>query len=261
MTFPGTYDISYYKGDTLEFRIYPKDSNGNPFPLSQYAGSNGTTKFTIAPARGTTEGAFSGYAKIANEQTYITCAITPIIGSQLTAGSDYVYDVEIARSDSPYDFVYTLLTGNISVSEQVTPIGDISPPSVVENVTVQDESNGEIDITWSAPSSGPQPTAYDLYIIPYDPSFENTQTLSLLVSTLPSVEAFNPTNPTDTSFTFTQTTAISVGLINLPSAPLVPGLGYMFAVVARNDVGSSSPVGNFNVTAGTIDPVIVLGGS
>ncbi len=36
MAFPGTYNINYYKGDTYQFRIYPKDTAGYPFDLSVY---------------------------------------------------------------------------------------------------------------------------------------------------------------------------------------------------------------------------------
>jgi hypothetical protein len=49
MAFPGTYNINYYKGDTYEFRIYPKDAEGNAFPLGDYEGSE---TFTIANVRG-----------------------------------------------------------------------------------------------------------------------------------------------------------------------------------------------------------------
>lgn len=258
MAFPGTYDINYYKGDTLEFRIYPKDSNGDAFPLSQYVSPNGTTRFTIATSRGTTSGVIQGYAQISNDQTHILCAITPANGALMTSGTEYVYDVEIARTDAAYDYVYTLLTGTISVTEQVTPSILISPPNPVENVVI-DSTGTTIDASWSAPGAGATATVYDLYLIPYDPAFENTETLSFLVSQLPNVDPFNPDPENDTSFSFTQTTAIP--LLTLPSTPLIPGLGYIYAIVARNEFGSSTPVGNFNVVEGTIDPVILLGGS
>lgn len=121
MAFPGTYNINYYKGDTFEFRVYPKDSAGDAFPLSQYV--EGTTSFTISSERGTTEGLISGYAQISNDETYILCAITPTNGASMVAGTEYVYDVEISRTDAPYDYIYTLLTGTISVTEQVTQPG------------------------------------------------------------------------------------------------------------------------------------------
>lgn len=36
MTFPATYNINYYLGDTHEFKVYPKDSSGAAFPLATY---------------------------------------------------------------------------------------------------------------------------------------------------------------------------------------------------------------------------------
>jgi hypothetical protein len=122
MAFPGTYNINYYKGDTLEFRIYPKDSSGAVFPLDGYDLENGV-KFTIAESRGS-EGLASqieAFAEIALDRTYISCGIFPAHGNQLDATISYVYDVEISKvgSDSK-DYTYTLLTGTISVRDQVT---------------------------------------------------------------------------------------------------------------------------------------------
>lgn len=122
MAFPGTYNISYYKGDTLEFRIYPKDSSGAIFPLDGYDLLNGA-KFTIAPSRGTdgVSGQVEGSAEIAIDRTYISCAIYPAQGNLLDPTLTYVYDVEISKvgSDSK-DYVYTLLTGSITIKDQVT---------------------------------------------------------------------------------------------------------------------------------------------
>ena len=47
MSFPATYNINYYMGDTFEFRIFPKDASGAPFPLAQYP----NVRFTIAEKR------------------------------------------------------------------------------------------------------------------------------------------------------------------------------------------------------------------
>jgi hypothetical protein len=119
MAFPGTYNIAYYKGDTLEFKIYPKDSAGNQFTLSGYSAPN----FTIAVRRGDAvagdQAKVSAYAEIVNN-TYILCAIRPQDGASLVAGTTYVYDVQISKSVDPYDYTYTLLTGSISVTDQVT---------------------------------------------------------------------------------------------------------------------------------------------
>jgi len=120
MAFPGTYNFSYYRGDTFEFRIYPKNPSGQPFTLTDYS-----VAFTIASSRGDNlpESPVSGYAVIAPDNTYITCAILPDDGLQLNANQNYVYDIEIRDTDAlPYPKVYTLLTGSISVTEQITNI-------------------------------------------------------------------------------------------------------------------------------------------
>lgn len=119
MSFPGTYNFSYYKGDTLEFRVYPKDSSGSAFDLTGY--DNLTSPiFTIATSRGA-ESTTSAYAEIVGSGTsaYILCTIRPEDGDELNAGTQYVYDVEINKTGDNYDFIYTILTGNITVTEQV----------------------------------------------------------------------------------------------------------------------------------------------
>lgn len=117
MAFPGTYNISYYKGDTLEFRVYPKLADGSPYDLTSY-----TVKFSFSTARGSAGIAnyHQASATISNDKTYIQCAIRPDDASHLTAGTTYVYDVEITKSATPYSFVHTVLTGNISVTDQVS---------------------------------------------------------------------------------------------------------------------------------------------
>lgn len=125
MAFPGNYDISYYKGDTLEFRIYPKDASGTVFSLTGYDAA-----FTISTAKGSAgaSSAVSGIAQIVDD-TYLLCVITPTVGDQLVAGTTYVYDVEISNltvDPASYDKVYTLLAGSISITDQVTgaePLG------------------------------------------------------------------------------------------------------------------------------------------
>ena len=120
MAFPGTYNISYYKGDTLEFRVYPKDSAGAAFDLTDYDNASGPL-FTISTARGSAGllDQIQAYAEVSTDNTYILCVIRPEDGDQLDAGTSYVYDVEISKEGSPYDTVNTLLTGTIAVTEQV----------------------------------------------------------------------------------------------------------------------------------------------
>jgi hypothetical protein len=121
MAFPAVFNISYYRGDTYEFRIYPKDASGNPFPLTGYDLTEGV-KFTMSTERG--EGGIGdqleGYAQISSDRSYIDCAILPENGVDMDFSLNYVYDVEISKSATPYPIVITLLTGTISVTEQIT---------------------------------------------------------------------------------------------------------------------------------------------
>jgi hypothetical protein len=116
MAFPGIYNISYYKGDTHEFRVYPKDSSGAIFDLTGY----GNVKFTIANTRGAGSTKVEAFAQISEDKTFLTCAILPGNGALLSSDISYVYDIEISKTSSPYNYVYTLLTGTITVTEQVT---------------------------------------------------------------------------------------------------------------------------------------------
>lgn len=131
MAFPGTYNFRYYKGDTFEFKIYPKTPAGGVFSLSSYDKTNGA-KFVIAEQRGP-----AGYASqvpctaiISDDGTHVTCTIQPSQGSLLDPRVIYTYDVEVSRTDSapasPVTYTYTLVTGSITVTDQVA---GASPPS------------------------------------------------------------------------------------------------------------------------------------
>jgi uncharacterized repeat protein (TIGR02543 family) len=123
MAFPGELNINYYKGDTYEFKVYPQKTDGSIFNLNDY--SNAT--FTIATERGEgPEQRIFGHASIDGSGTYITCAITPENGADMDSDTTYVYDVQIYRQGSnTYDYVFTLLTGSISITDDVTQdIGD-----------------------------------------------------------------------------------------------------------------------------------------
>lgn len=218
MAFPGTYNINYYKGDTFEFRVYPKDAAGGNFPLSQFVSPNGVTKFTIATARGTTSGIIEGYAEISRDQTFILCAITPANGAAMTAGTDYVYDIEISRSSADYDYTYTLLTGSISVTEQVTPPQTLELPNNPTGLTLLGVTTNSISISWTAATTGGEPEGYKLYIIPY-----TTDPLTILA-------ALSAT-PEDT---------VDSSTLNYTFTGLTPSTGYLVGVRAYNDVGDAS---------------------
>jgi hypothetical protein len=121
MAFPAVFNISYYRGDTYEFRIYPKDASGNQFPLTDYDPISGV-KFTMSTQRGEQgiDDQLEGYSRISSDATYIDCAILPLNGIAMDFSQSYVYDVEISKPGTPYDVVTTLLTGTISITEQIT---------------------------------------------------------------------------------------------------------------------------------------------
>jgi hypothetical protein len=120
MAYPATYDIKYYRGDTLEFRVFPKNASGAAFDLSTF----NNAKFTIADARGDGATRLNGFAEIrtdsVNNLSYIVCAILPGLGTQLDPNVQYVYDVEVSKNATPYPYVYTLVTGTISVTDHVS---------------------------------------------------------------------------------------------------------------------------------------------
>ena len=127
MAFPGELNINYYKGDTHEFKVYPQKTDGSIFYLTDY----GNSTFTIAEARGE-EGVALGQIRasaiISTDNTYITCAITPENGALMSADKTYVYDIQVyAQGPNTYDKVFTLLTGSISVTDDVTQ--DIGTPN------------------------------------------------------------------------------------------------------------------------------------
>jgi hypothetical protein len=117
MAFPANFNINYYKGDTFEFRIYPKDASGAVFNLETFT----SVAFTMNLVAGTTSAVpIVGYSEISDDGTYIQCAILPGNGALMDATKAYVYDVEVSKTASPYDLVYTLLRGTITITDQVT---------------------------------------------------------------------------------------------------------------------------------------------
>jgi len=141
MAFPATYDFNYYKGDTFEFRIYPKKNDGTVFELSgfnipssfantpdYYTDSSApydSAQFTISTVRGSVGTPIKCFSRISDDGTFVQCAIRPTEGITLLAGTEYVYDVEVRKpAGSPgtgqYEIVHTLLTGTITITDQVT---------------------------------------------------------------------------------------------------------------------------------------------
>jgi len=115
MAFPGTYNFNYYRGDRYEFVIRPKTANGGAFDLTGYSAD-----FFVANARGENKTQYEMQAIVDSSADTVTCTILPGSGEDLVAGT-YVYDVQI---DSGATLVYTLLTGSITVTEDVSGADD-----------------------------------------------------------------------------------------------------------------------------------------
>jgi hypothetical protein len=114
MAFPSVYNFSYYRGDTFQFVARPKSPNGETFALDGF-----TAIFTIANQRGSTATQYVATATINTSLDIVTCTINPSVGRSLTSGS-YVYDVQITNTTPDPDLIYTLLTGTITVQDDVT---------------------------------------------------------------------------------------------------------------------------------------------
>ncbi len=116
MAFPGTYNFSYYRGDTFEFVISPKSANGTTFSLDSFTGAGSEANFTIANVRGSTGTQTEADAVVDDVLDTVTCTITPTVGRNLSAGS-YVYDIEIISTTG---VIHTLVTGTITVTDDIS---------------------------------------------------------------------------------------------------------------------------------------------
>lgn len=118
MAFPATYNIQYYQGDTYQFVIRPKTSSGLVFPVDN---ATYNAYFRIDTQRGRTSGSgfANGTTSISNDS--VICTITPATGKTFDPQTVYFYDVSIESKTNP-DVVYTLLTGTINITSEVTGI-------------------------------------------------------------------------------------------------------------------------------------------
>jgi hypothetical protein len=123
MAFPGTYNFNYYRGDTFEFIIRPKDGNGDPYSLDAFSVPPAGASFTIASSRGEDpDFVYSGTATINPVDDIVTCTISAATGRNLTTNRTWFYDVQI--NDAASTNVFTLLTGSITVTDDITGASD-----------------------------------------------------------------------------------------------------------------------------------------
>lgn len=223
MAFPGKYDIQYYKGDTFEFRIYPKDTSGQQFNLDNYS----TAKFTISnyageAVAGKTKVTINAFASVDDSKQFILCAIRPIDAAAMLTYSSFVYDIEISKTSGDYDYVYTLVSGTISVTEQVT-LSEITPvPNQPGSLLLSNVTYAQVKCTWTAPTGGSAVTGYKVSLLSdkNDPTSVIGSPVTVSSSTL--------------TYTFTGLTASTE---------------YGFKVVATNSGGDGSASTNYTTTA------------
>jgi hypothetical protein len=221
MAFPGTYNFSYYKGDTLEFNIYPKTSNGEAFDLTTFD----NVVFTAARNRGaSSEDLINLVASFAPDRSYINCKILPNAGLNFSAGTPYVYDVQINDGQS---VVYTLLTGVISITEQISP--NPTPPSIITipgpplNFVLSEDPAGTISANWDAPETGDDPTQYNVY----------GKAPGAIVPITDYVPLFSVSAP------ITEFSADSITILGT-EYPLQTGVEYFIKVTASNTAGENT---------------------
>ena len=111
MAFPGTYNFNYYRGDTFQFIVRPKDAEGNQFDLTGYSAI-----FTIANQRGTGATQYAGTTVVNTVDDIVTCTISATTGRNLVPTTSWVYDVQITSGTT----IYTILTGNITSTNDIT---------------------------------------------------------------------------------------------------------------------------------------------
>jgi hypothetical protein len=114
MAFPATYNFNYYRGDSFDFIINPKNPNGTSFDLDGF-----TSLFTIASSVTPQNVVVAelGDSLVNSQTATVACSITPEIGVSLSAGP-YIYDVEVFNSET--SVTHTLLRGTITVTQDVT---------------------------------------------------------------------------------------------------------------------------------------------
>lgn len=114
MAFPKTHNLDYYRGDTFEFTVDLKNQDGTDFDLALFE----TYTFKIANQRGAGATQYTGTA-VRVEPASVKCTITPTVGRSLAAGQ-YVYDVQITDTTPTPNVIYTVLTGILNVTDDIS---------------------------------------------------------------------------------------------------------------------------------------------
>lgn len=114
MAFPKTHNLEYYRGDTFEFIVDVKNQDGSDFDLSGFE----TYTFKIANFRGAGATQYTGTA-VKVDPADVKCTITSAVGRTIPAGQ-YFYDVQITDTTPTPNIIFTILTGILNVTDDVS---------------------------------------------------------------------------------------------------------------------------------------------
>jgi hypothetical protein len=138
----------------------PTNFANNPDYVLDTSAPYDSAQFTIAKARGPISSSapedqpIRCFARISDDGTFVQCAIRPSDSPTLSAGTEYVYDVEVrapeGKYDNPfYEKVYTLMTGTITVTDEVSG-ANTTTRGTLSNYNIRGVAkpvNGEIPVS------------------------------------------------------------------------------------------------------------------
>jgi hypothetical protein len=251
MAFPATYNISYYSGDTYQFIIKPKNSNGSSFsmPSTIY-----TPKFYISPSRGGSAISITNKVLTSNVATLTTSVAhgysvnTIITVSGVDATFNGAYKITAVPSTTTFsyektnaDVVSAAASGSVINTIEATASITSSEYSVVNKylnsntatLTTSSPHNYLVGDTVSV--SGVDATFNGNYTITSKTSntFSYAKTASNVAST-----AVSPAG-TVVSLTVTATNAITCTITPVVGNLLAGGASYFYDISISRDSGAT----------------------
>lgn len=172
---------------------------------------------------------FDSFSEISVDKKYVKCAITPDIAAFMDASKSYVYDVQITKTEEPYDKVFTLLTGQVSITEEVStdfvvPEVTVEIPNAPTGLTITEDPAGTANLDWTAPATGDAPTSYKVYGKSASVPGFTAYTLLHTVTGTPPATAYS-------------TSSVTLGGMTIP---LDSGIQYDIKVTSVNTAGESA---------------------
>ena len=113
MTMPAFNSFQLYKGDTLQFQLTLKTS-GSAYSIPEGSTFSGSVK----EKRSSTVTSNFNTSVLSASSGIVLFTLPSTESAKLTSNKNWVYDVQIKDNS---DYVTTLLTGNIFVTDEVTP--------------------------------------------------------------------------------------------------------------------------------------------